>query len=127
MVWITGGEPSDRNLTPLLQEFADEGLSVAIATSGVAPIRNPIDWLSVSPHSQDLQQMFGNEIKVVPNLNGLDAEEFIQRNDKKLDFWLRFLQPLDGDADSLEECIRLWKQFPRWGISIQTHKIMGLQ
>jgi len=125
-VWLTGGEPTDRNLDPLLMLLSDAGLSVALATSGVRPVRYPVDWLSVSPHSLEIAQTFGNEIKLVPGLNGFNAEEFIERSDGEINFWLRFFQPLDGDPDSLAECIRLWKKFPRWGISLQTHKIMGL-
>ena len=129
-VWITGGEPTDQNLGPLVDVLYTKGISVAVATSGVRPLLPPVDWLSVSPHRvEDLGQLYGNEIKLVPGLNGLDAEEFIRRNDsgtQTLGYWFRFLQPLYGSEDSINECIRLWEKYPRWGISTQTHKILGL-
>lgn len=125
-VWITGGEPTDRDLRPFVSSLSDAGLSVALATSGIRPVRYPVDWLSVSPHSVELSQTFGNEIKLVPGLNGLDAEHFIEKNESNMNFWLKFFQPLDGDDDSMRECVRLWKKFPDWGITIQTHKVLEL-
>jgi organic radical activating enzyme len=125
MVWWTGGEPTDHDLGPLLKGFAEEGLSVALATSGVRPVRHPVDWLSVSPHVE-LAQTFGNEIKIVPGLHGLDPWEWLKEWDGRLNFWLRFFQPLDGDPDSLDVCKELWHSYPHWGISLQTHKLMGL-
>jgi len=125
-VWLTGGEPTDRNLDPLLKLFSEAGLSVALATSGVRPVRNPVDWLSVSPHTTELAQTWGNEIKLVPGLNGLDPWSWLEEWDSKLNFWLRFFQPLDGDPDSLEVCKEIFKAYPHWGISLQTHKLMGL-
>jgi hypothetical protein len=125
-VWLTGGEPTDRNLDPLLELFSDAGLSVALATAGVRPVKNPVDWLSVSPHTMELAQTWGNEVKIVPGLNGLDAWRWLEEWDSKLNFWLRFFQPLDGDPDSLGLCKELFQSYPHWGISMQTHKLMGL-
>lgn len=89
-------------------------------------MRNPVDWLSVSPHTTELAQTWGNEIKLVPGLNGLDPWSWLEEWDSKLNFWLRFFQPLDGDPDSLEVCKEIFKAYPHWGISLQTHKLMGL-
>ncbi len=125
-VWLTGGEPTDRKLDPLLKLFAEAGLSVALATSGVRPVRNPVDWLSVSPHTLNLAQTWGNEVKIVPGLNGLDPWSWLEAWDSKLNFWLRYFQPLDGDPESLEVCKELWRSYPHWGISLQAHKVMGL-
>ena len=89
----------------------------------------PVEWLSVSPHSNsmNLQQLFGNAIKLVPGLNGLDAKEFIERwGHGSLRFWFKYLQPLDGDPDSIELCKAIWRAHPDWGISIQQHKVLGL-
>jgi 7-carboxy-7-deazaguanine synthase len=128
-VWITGGEPTDRNLDPLIDALHAASWNVAVATSGVRSVTKPVEWLSVSPHSLDgLKQTFGNEIKLVPGLNGLDAREFIRRWDRtgRTRFWFKFLQPLDGNEDSMRECVDIWHEFPDWGISVQQHKIMGL-
>lgn len=123
--WITGGEPADQDIAPLIRALRSKGFAVAVATSGTKRITAPVDWLSVSPHGR-LVQRYGNEIKIVPFLNGLDAEKWIRENDDTIDFWLRFLQPLDGDDDSRAECLRLQSLFPHWGLTLQTHKIWGL-
>ena len=128
-VWITGGEPTDHDLEPLIREFHRYNWKVGVATSGVRPMPIPVEWLSVSPHSNsmNLQQLFGNEIKLVPGLNGLDAKEFIERwGHGSLRFWFKYLQPLDGDPDSIELCKAIWRAHPDWGISIQQHKVLGL-
>jgi organic radical activating enzyme len=64
-VWITGGEPTDHNLRPLLSALKARGFSTAVVTSGVRRLIEPVDWLSVSPHSSDpakFQQRYGNEM-----------------------------------------------------------------
>jgi len=123
-VWLTGGEPTDQNINPLIRGLKKAGFAVAMATAGINRITAPVDWLSVSPHGE-LVQRYGNEIKIVPKLNGFNAEEWIRENDDTIDFWLRFLQPLDGDEDSQAECLRIQSLFPHWGLTLQTHKIWG--
>ena len=125
-VWITGGEPADQDITQLVRELKKQRYSVAVATSGIKRIAIPVDWLSVSPHSTELRMRWGNEIKIVPGLNGLDAEDWIATNDSSIDFWLRFLQPFDEDPDSLALCLKIQDRFPHWGLTLQAHKIWGL-
>ena len=124
-VWTTGGEPADQDIAPLVRELQQRGFSVAVATSGVKRISVPVDWLSVSPHGS-LHMRSGNEIKLVPGLNGLDAEQRSWDNDGSIDFWLRFLQPLDGDPDSLARCLEIQRQFPHWGLPLLAHKIWNV-
>ena len=65
-VWITGGEPTDRDLVPLIRQLQDRGLSVAVATSGHRRFTPTVDWLSVSPHQvEGFSQTYGHEIKGV--------------------------------------------------------------
>ena len=126
-IWITGGEPTDHDLKPLISEFHRYNWKVGVATSGVRSMSIPVEWLSVSPHSMNLQQRFGNEIKLVPGLHNFDASQFIERFDNgSLRFWFKYLQPLDGDPDSIELCKAIWRAHPDWGISIQQHKILDL-
>ena len=128
-VWMTGGEPADRDLEPLVSAFHRKNWKVAVATSGVKPMNVPVELLSVSPHSNSLglQCRYGNECKLIPGLNGFDALQFIDEWDNgSCRFWFKYLQPLDGDPDSLELCKSIWRVRPDWGISIQQHKIIGL-
>lgn len=133
-VWITGGEPADRDLRPLLSGLKSLGYATAVATSGVKRVIPPIDWLSVSPHSTDpakFQQRYGNEIKLAEGLNGLDLDAWYTAfPDDKTDFMYRYVQPLwIGDAEtgredieSLKRCMDFLKRHPRWALSRQDHK-----
>lgn len=131
-VWVTGGEPADQ---PLLNDFVRElkrfGLTVAVATSGAKRVLAPVDWLSVSPHSPDFVQRYGNEVKVVPGLNGHGVSELCRAAEAG-DFWEKFVQPLwdakewREDLASLKECLDWVRHNPRWGITLQNHKRLGL-
>jgi 7-carboxy-7-deazaguanine synthase len=130
-IWITGGEPSDHDLRPLLRALKDAGFSTALATSGVRRVIAPVDWLSVSPHSADpagFHQRYGNEIKIAEGLNGLDLDEWIAKfPDDQTDFMYRYVQPIwQGDREdpaSLERCLAFLRRHPRWALSRQDHKL----
>lgn len=134
-VWITGGEPTDHDLKPLLAALKERGCSTALATSGVRRFIPPVDWLSVSPHSPAFQQRYGNELKIVDGLGGLSLDQWHERNpDDTTDFMYRYVQPMwIGDAatghesrDSLERCKQFLKSHPRWALSRQDHKHWGV-
>ncbi len=127
-VWITGGEPADRALLPLLSAIKAEGWSTAVATSGKHRVVPPVDWLSVSYHGgYPLAQKYGNEIKLVDGLNGLDFDDFLKRYpDDQTDFLYRYVQPLWRDGaecpESLARCLKWLKNHPNWSMSQQDHK-----
>jgi organic radical activating enzyme len=131
--WITGGEPGDFSLTPLINELRAERFSVAVATSGHKRLIPPVEWLSVSPHSVTaFRQTYGNEIKLVDGLNGLDLEEFIRAYpDDTTDFFYRYVQPMSTngveDPASLERCKRFLLHHPNWALSRQDHNIWSVQ
>jgi organic radical activating enzyme len=144
-VWITGGEPTDHDLRPLLAGLKSAGYSTAVATSGVRRLIPPVDWLSVSPHSEDpakFVQRYGNEVKLIDGLNDLDLRSWVKRWDNTIDFMYRYVQPMsrkderlvrhDGgstewvvryveDEASLERCLAFLKDHPRWALSRQDH------
>lgn len=136
-VWITGGEPTDHELRPLLRRLKSRGYSTAVVTSGVRRLIEPVDWLSVSPHSADpsqFQQRYGDEIKIVDGLGGLSLDEWHAKNpDSDNDFLYRYVQPLwVGDAEtghedreSMARCMAFLKSHPRWALSRQDHKHWG--
>lgn len=133
-IWITGGEPADvpqMKMRELLQEFSKFGWRIAIATSGVKAFIPPVDWLSVSPHSaKKLAQPYGNEIKLVPGLNGFDPDEFLATN-PETDFMYRYVQPLSvgniEDPESLKWCLDWLKTHPNWSLSRQDHHYWGVK
>lgn len=137
-VWVTGGEPADRDLRPLLTGLKSAGMSTAVATSGVKRVIPPVDWLSVSPHSADpskFQQRYGSEIKLADGLNGLSLNEWYAAfPDDQTDFMYRYVQPLwIGDAqsgredpESLRRCLAFLRGHPNWALSRQDHKAWGV-
>ncbi len=121
--WITGGEPSDRDLTPLVNELHFHRLKVAIATAGIRPLAVGADCISVSPHQPGTPRCLGHELKLVPGLNGLKLSDC--RPDDYGDFPFRFVQPCDG-IGGLDEC-RAWvDRNPGWRLGVQAHKLWGM-
>ncbi len=123
--WITGGEPADHDLRPLLSALRAKRFSTAVATSGQKRIIPPVDWISVSPHRADFLQRYGNEIKIVPGLNGLALDGWNEALATTA-FMYRYVQPLwrDGqeDQESLKQCLAFMKTHPDWALSRQDHK-----
>lgn len=130
-VWITGGEPTDHDLRPLLGALRAKRFSIALATSGHSRAIPPVDWLSVSPHNPDKWlQTYGNEVKWVPGLGGLSLDDMLARfPDDRTDFMYRYVQPLwkdDGeDRESLAQCLEFLRTHPNWSLSRQDHKWWG--
>lgn len=124
--WVTGGEPSDRDLGPLFAALRTAGYSIALATSGVNRVIPPVDWLSVSPHGNRLMQRLGNEIKLVDGLGGLDLDRWYAANPpESLGFMFRYVQPLSINGveskASLERCMKFADAHPNWALSRQDH------
>jgi len=124
LVVCTGGEPLlqvDQALTAALH---DEGFEVAVETNGTQPAPTGLDWICVSPKADaKLVLTRGNELKLVyPQADAL-PEAF-----EHLRFDHFFLQPMDGAnvAENTRLAIDYCKQHPRWRLSLQTHKLLGI-
>ncbi|HUI62217.1 MAG TPA: 7-carboxy-7-deazaguanine synthase [Steroidobacteraceae bacterium] len=123
-VVCTGGEPLLQLDEPLLNAFAAAGWFVAVETNGtVIPPAGKL-WLTVSPKANaPLQVTRGNELKLVFPQVGAEPERFTH-----LDFEHFFLQPMDSPERqrhtqlALQYCLK----HPRWRLSLQTHKIIGI-
>ena len=123
-VVCTGGEPLLQLDTPLLSALHAEGFEVAVETNGTLPPPDGIDWLCVSPKAAaPLVVRAGDELKLVYPQEGVDPAQFEQ-----LGFDHFFLQPMDGPAleantaSTLQYCLA----HPRWRLSLQTHKLLGI-
>lgn len=135
-VWVTGGEPTDHELRHLLAALKGRGYSTAVATSGVRRVIPPVDWLSVSPHGVDparFQQRYGNELKLVDGLGGLDPRAWLEAfPDSETDFMYRYVQPAwdlatdREDPASMARCLAFLRDNPRWALSRQDHKSWGV-
>ena len=131
-VWITGGEPADHDLRPLIAALRAKRFSVAVATSGHKRVIPPVDWLSVSPHNPDkVMQVYGSELKLVDGLGGLSLEDCLKRLPWRGAMY-RYVQPLwdvanDCEDDtSLQRCLEFLKAHPDWSLSRQDHKHWGV-
>ena len=124
-VVCTGGEPLLQLDDALIGAFHDEGFEVAIESNGTRPCPRGVDWICVSPKSvAPLVLTHGNELKLVYPQVDAPPERFAS-----LEFDDFFLQPMDGPA--LEENTRKALEYclahPRWRLSLQTHKLLGIR
>ena len=124
LVVCTGGEPLLQLDLPLIDALHAAGFSIAVETNGTLAAPAGIDWTCVSPKADaKLVQTSGQELKLVYPQKGHDPAAFAG-----LDFERFFLQPMDGpDREaSLEACVAYCLFHPRWRLSVQTHKYLGL-
>ena len=125
-VVCTGGEPLLQLDEPAIEALHAAGFEVGIETNGTIKAPPGIDWICVSPKaSAPVVQRSGQELKLVyPQVE----EQARPGNFVDLPFEHFFLQPLDGP--DLEENTRLAVAYclehPRWRLSLQTHKILGI-
>ncbi|HEX3232687.1 MAG TPA: 7-carboxy-7-deazaguanine synthase [Gemmatimonadales bacterium] len=123
-VVCTGGEPLLQLDAPLLAALHARGFEVAVETNGTLPPPPGIDWLCVSPKAgADLVAVQGDELKLVFPQEGAEPERFAA-----LQFRHFFLQPMDGpvrDANTAA-AVRYCLSHPRWRLSLQTHKLLGI-
>ena len=122
-VWVTGGEPTDQDLTGLNKMLWQHRFKPCLATSGVRKAHGQWWCLSVSPHTPDFVQRSGSELKLVPGLNGLRLSDIDLQG---CDFAYRWVQPMAGCRDSLKECCEWLKDNPIWRMSPQSHKAWGM-
>jgi 7-carboxy-7-deazaguanine synthase (Cx14CxxC type) len=124
LVVITGGEPMLQLDPPLIDALHAYGFEVAVETNGTLPAPPGIDWICVSPKSgTEVVQRSGNELKLVWPQQGIDA---VKLAGWSFDHFL--IQPMDG-ADkeaSAAAAIDFVLNNPRWRLSLQTHKLLGL-
>jgi 7-carboxy-7-deazaguanine synthase len=123
-VVFTGGEPLLQLDDALIQAVHANGFTIAIETNGTIKPPAGIDWICVSPKgTAPVVIERGNELKLVyPQSNAL-PETFAH-----LDFEHFFLQPMDGPTRvaNTEQAVQYCLQHPKWRLSLQTHKYIGI-
>jgi 7-carboxy-7-deazaguanine synthase len=124
-VVCTGGEPLLQLDAAAVAALRERGFYVAIETNGTLAAPKGIDWICVSPKAAaPLELQRGNELKLVYPQPLARPERF-----ESLAFDHFFLQPMDGpdrDAhtrDAIDYCLA----HPRWRLSLQSHKIVGIR
>ena len=124
LVVCTGGEPLLQLDKPLIEALHARGFSVAVETNGTIAAPAGLDWICVSPKADAaLAQTCGQELKLVYPQKGVDPARF-----EALAFDRFLLQPLDGpDREAnTKATIAYCLSHPRWRLSLQTHKYLGL-
>ena len=109
---------------PLVATLHAEGFEIAIETNGTQPGLDGVDWVCVSPKAgAELVLERGDELKLIFPQPGLDPARF-----EHLPFSHFFVQPMDGPdrLRNTELAIRYCLEHPRWRLSLQTHKLLGI-
>lgn len=122
-VWVTGGEPTDQDLSALNDLLWRSGFKPCLATAGTRPVEHRWWHTSVSPHSAEFVQHSGSEIKLVPELNGLNLDSLDLSRCSFADWWV---QPLAGSKTSLNSCLAWLKTHQHFRLSPQSHKSWGM-
>lgn len=129
LVVCTGGEPLLQLDPAAVEALHDAGFEIAVETNGTLDPPDGLDWICVSPKAgAELRLRHGDELKLVYPQPGAEPETYTE-----LDFRFWFLQPMDGPAsrpEVLEEntaaAVRYCQEHPRWRLSLQTHKLLGI-
>ncbi len=124
LVVCTGGEPLLQLDPPLIEALHARGFMIAVETNGTVKAPPGIDWICVSPKADaEVVQTSGQELKLVYPQPGVDPERFAG-----LDFERFFLQPMDNTArqENTTAAVAYCLSHPRWRLSVQTHKYLGL-
>lgn len=124
-VVCTGGEPGLQVDALLVDSFHKAGIEIAIETNGTVSLPDGIDWVCVSPKANTyLVITKGNELKLVyPQIENT-PDQF-----EDLDFEYFYLQPMDNanQMDNIKATVAYCMDHPKWKLSLQTHKILGIE
>lgn len=121
---LTGGEPLLQVDEALVEALHARGFEIAVETNGTVEPPRGIDWIAVSPKSDaPLKLTRGQELKLVFPQEKAPPERF-----EGFDFENFSLQPMDGpdQARNTELAVAYCKAHPRWRLSLQTHKWLGI-
>jgi 7-carboxy-7-deazaguanine synthase (Cx14CxxC type) len=124
LVVLTGGEPMLQLDAELIDTLHARGFEIAVETNGTLPAPAGIDWICVSPKAgTEIVQRSGNELKLVWPQAAMDPRELAGWS---FDHFL--IQPMDRSdgQPTTEAAIDFVMTNPRWRLSLQTHKLLGL-
>ena len=124
-VVLTGGEPLLQVDAPLTEALHALGFEIAVETNGTVAAPPGIDWLCMSPKAGNATVITrGQELKLVYPQPGVDPAQF-----EALDFQHFCLQPMDGPQAraNTQAALAYCQAHPRWRLSVQTHKWIGIR
>ena len=123
-VVCTGGEPLLQLDAQLVDAFHAEGIEVGVETNGTISPPPGIDWICVSPKPNvEIKLMVGNELKLIYPQSDIAPE-----NVAHWDFEYLFLQPMENEfwKENTQKTIAYCLENPKWRLSLQTHKYIGI-
>jgi 7-carboxy-7-deazaguanine synthase len=124
LIVITGGEPLLQLDAALIDALHGAGFRIAVESNGTIAAPAGIDWLCISPKAgSETVQRSGDELKLVWPQPGSDWELM-----QGWDFAHQMVQPMDGpDIEANRQaCVDFIMANPRWRLSLQTHKWLGI-
>ncbi|MEP9402672.1 7-carboxy-7-deazaguanine synthase [Sphingomonas sp. VNH70] len=125
-VVLTGGEPMLQIDDALVDALHGAGFTIAIESNGTIATHPGIDWVCISPKAgSEVVQRHGDELKLVWPQAGIDPAAL-----EHWDFAHLLVQPMDAagmEAANRDAAIALAMARPRWRLSLQTHKLLGLR
>jgi 7-carboxy-7-deazaguanine synthase len=124
LVVITGGEPMLQLDEALIKTLHARKFRVAVESNGTLPAVSGIDWLCISPKTgTDVVQRRGDELKLVWPQEGIDPAEL-----ERWSFDHFLVQPMDCEERkaATQASIQLAMARPKWRLSLQAHKVVGL-
>ena len=125
-VVLTGGEPLLQIDDALVAALHDAGFMIAIESNGTIAVHPGIDWVCISPKAgSDVVQRQGDELKLVWPQDGVDVDAVEQ-----WDFAHHLVQPMDAigmEAAHRAAAVDFAMARPKWRLSLQTHKLLGLR
>jgi 7-carboxy-7-deazaguanine synthase (Cx14CxxC type) len=125
LVVCTGGEPLLQLDEHAVDALHARGFEIAVETNGTQEPPPGLDWICVSPKAgAPLVLRAGHELKLVYPQVGAEPERFTS-----LGFEHFYLQPMDGPslAENTQRAIAYCLAHPRWRLSVQTHKVVGIR
>jgi 7-carboxy-7-deazaguanine synthase len=123
-VVCTGGEPTLQLDDAVIRALHARDFEIAVESNGTLPMPAGVDWICISPKAgTELAQTTGNELKLVFPQAGAEPERFAA-----LDFEHFLLQPMDGPVreSNTRAALAYCLAHPRWSLSLQTHKFLGI-
>jgi 7-carboxy-7-deazaguanine synthase len=124
LIVCTGGEPLLQLDHELVRAFHDKGFSVAVETNGTRLPPPDLDWICVSPKAgAELILRSGNELKLIFPQSGAEPSMY-----EELSFQHFFIQPMDGPEReaNIHLAVEFCLQNPKWRLSLQMHKMIGI-
>ena len=131
---FTGGEPTLQLTRSLVDRLHQLGKYLHIETNGTLPLPDgldkTIDWITVSPKDAPVKIQRIDELKVIFHGAGQNMASFDTLPVTHAD--CRYLQPCDvnnpdSNARIIADTIDYIKQHPKWRLSLQTHKLLGIR